>query len=291
MSALIEPFEYTFMQRALLEVILMSLVCGVLGVFVVLRGLTYTGESLSHTLVPGAALALAVGLPVLPLAFVGAVIAVLVIGFFAQRSDVSGETAVGVVFSGAFAVGVIVLSIWGSPKELDRLLFGSILAVQESDLVAGGIAAIVVVVVVGVFGRQLLVVAFDPAFARALQLRTLTLDIVLLVAVALAITVALKAMGTLLVLAMLIAPAATARILTGRAWTMIAVAPLVGVFSGIVGLELSYHRNIAGGAAIALTSIAVFALAAAGAGLAASRRARGAGGSTSAITTRAGRWT
>lgn len=283
MSALIEPFEYTFMQRALLEVVLMSLVCGMLGVFVVLRGLTYTGESLAHTLVPGAALAVAVGLPVLPLAFAGAVVAVLVIGFFAQRSDVSGETAVGVVFSGAFAVGVIVLSIWGSPRELDSLLFGSILSVQGSDLVAGGVAVVVVALVVGIFGRRLLMVAFDPGFARALQLRPLALDIVLLVAVALAVTVALKAMGSLLVLAMLIAPAATARLLASQAWTLVGVAPLIGVFSGVVGLELSYHLGIAGGAAIALTSIAVFAVTAVGAELGTSWRRRGASGQPTAV--------
>jgi iron/zinc/copper transport system permease protein len=176
MSTLVEPFHYTFMQRALLEVVLMSVVCGVLGVFVVLRGLTYTGESLSHTLVPGAAVAVAVGISVLPLAFAGAVLAVLVIAFFAQRADVSSETAVGVVFSGAFAAGVIVLSIEGTPKELDSVLFGSILAVGPRDLWFSGIAAwsprwsdLL---------RRLLAVAFrSPHLARSLQIRPLHLGV------------------------------------------------------------------------------------------------------------------
>ncbi len=262
MSALLEPFGYDFMQRALLEIVLMSLVCGVLGVFVVLRGLTYTGESLSHTLVPGAAVAVAVGAPILPLAFAGAVVAVLLIALFAQRVGVSNETAVGVVFSGAFAAGVIVLSLAGTPKELDSILFGSILAVAPRNLWVGGIATVVVLVVVVVFARRLLVVAFDPAFARALRLRPLSLDVVLLVTLALALAVALSAMGTLLALAMLIAPAATARIITGRVWTMLWVAPPVGLAAGLGGLEISYHLDVAAGAAIALTAISIFAVSA-----------------------------
>jgi manganese/iron transport system permease protein len=278
MSTLAEPFHYTFMQRALLEVVLMSVVCGVLGVFVVLRGMTYTGESLSHTLVPGAAVAVAVGISILPLAFAGAVLAVLVIAFFAQRADVSSETAVGVVFSGAFAAGVIVLSIEGTPKELDSVLFGSILAVGPRDLWFSGIATLVTLAVVGLFSRRLLAVAFDPAFARSLQIRPLNLDVLLLVTLALALTVALNAMGTLLVLAMLIAPAATARILAGRAWTMLWVAPLVGLVAGVAGLEISYHLDVAAGAAIALTAIGLFTLVASGAALvAAFARSQGAG--------------
>jgi ABC-type Mn2+/Zn2+ transport system permease subunit len=269
MNALLQPFDYTFMQRALLEIALMSVVCGVLGVFVVLRGLTYTGESLSHTLVPGAAVAVAVGASILPFAFAGAVLAVLVIALFAQRADVSNETAVGVVFSGAFAAGVIVLSITGTPKELDSVLFGNILAVGPRDLWFGGVATLVTLVIVGLFCRRLLAVAFDPSFARALQISPLSLDVLLLVTLALALTVALSAMGTLLVLAMLIAPAATARILTGRAWTMLWVAPLVGLLTGVAGLEISYHLDVAAGAAIALTAIALFTLVASGAALAA----------------------
>lgn len=279
MTALLEPFEYAFMQRALAEVVLMSVVCGLLGVFVVLRGLTYAGESLSHTLVPGAAVAVAAGAPVLPLAFASALVAVVLIATFAQRPEIGGETAIGVVFSGAFAAGVIVLSIWGTPRELDSILFGSILAVDARDLWTAALAALGALVIVALFGRRFLAVAFDPAFARALRLRPLSLDAALLVGLALALTVALRGMGTLLVLALLVAPAATARLLVDRAWSMLWLAPLLGLTMGIAGLELSYHLDVAAGAAIALTAIAGFALVATARGVVAvlaARRARAA---------------
>lgn len=275
MSSLVEPFSYAFMQRALMEVVLLSLVCGVLGVFVVLRGFTYAGESLGHTLVPGAAVAVAAGLPTLPLAFAGALLAVLLIGVLAQRPAIGGETAVGVVFSGAFATGVILLSLRGTSKELDSILFGSILAVTPRELGAAAIATVAALTVVALLGRRFVTVAFDPLFARALSLRPLPLDLALLIALALALTVALQGMGTLLALSMLIAPAATARVLVERVWTMLWAAPMIGLVTGLVGLEVSYHLGVAAGAAIALTAVATFAASAAfAAGLARGREAR-----------------
>ena len=262
MSSLVEPFSYAFMQRALAEVVLLSLVCGVLGVFVVLRGFTYAGESLGHTLVPGAAVAVAAGLPVLPLALAGALLAVLLIGVFAQRPEIGEETAVGIVFSGAFATGVILLSLRGTAKELDSILFGSILAVTPRELAAAAIATAVALTLVALLGRRFITVAFDPVFARALALRPLSLDLALLVALVLALTVALQGMGTLLALSMLIAPAATARVLVDSVWTMLWLAPAIGLGTGIVGLEVSYHLGVAAGAAIALTAVAAFAVAA-----------------------------
>lgn len=259
MDALLEPFGYAFMQRALLEVVLMGLTCGLLGVFVVLRGLTYAAESLSHTLVPGAALAVAVSLPLLPLAFVSALAAVCLLAGFLQRPDVGAETAVGVAFTGIFAAGVMLLSVRGSTRDLDSVLFGSILAVDRDDLRLG-IAATAAVLALGLgFSRRFVLVAFDRSFARAVRVGPLVLDVVLLAGLALALTVALRGMGTLLVLSLVVAPAATARVWTRSVWRMLWLAPTVAISAGLVGLELSYHADVAAGAAIALTAVGAFA--------------------------------
>jgi manganese/iron transport system permease protein len=265
MSWLLDPFGYEFMQRALAEAALMGVVCGVLGVFVVLRGLAYTGESLSHTLVPGAAVALVAGVSVLGGALVAGVVAALAIALLARRPDVGEETAVGVVFAGAFAAGVILIAVEGTPRDLDSLLFGSILAVASSDLWFALAAAAGVLGLAVTLGRRLVLVAFDRPFAEAAGLSPGLLDAALLAGLAAALTIALRGVGALLVLALLLAPAATARVLARRVWTMLWLAPLLAVAAGVAGLLLSYHAAIAAGPAIALISTGGF-VAALGAG-------------------------
>jgi len=265
--ALLHPFSYDFMLRALAEVALMGVVCGLLGVFVVLRGLTYSGESLSHALVPGAAVALLAGLPVIAGALVGGVLAAIAIAVLLRRPDLGEDTAVSVVVTGAFAVGVVIIATRGTPRDLDSILFGSILAVDPRDLWVGLAAAAAVAGVCAALGRRLVLVAFDRAFAEALGLRPGLLDAVLLVALAGALTVALRGVGTLLVLALLVAPAAAARALTRRVWAMLALAPAIAVACGVVGLELSYHVGSAAGPTICLVALGSFAAAAAAASL------------------------
>jgi ABC-type Mn2+/Zn2+ transport system permease subunit len=261
MGALLDPFHYDFMQRAFAEAVLMGMVCGFLGVLVVVRGLTYTGESLSHTLVPGAAVALLAGLPVLLGALTAGVLAAVAIALLLRRPDVGEETAVGVVFTGAFAVGVILLSTRGTSKDLDSLLFGSILAVDKRDLWASLAAGAGVAAACLVLTRRFVLVAFDRTFARSVGLRVELLDVALLAALAVALTVALRGVGALLVLALLVAPAATARVASRRVWTMAWLAPVVAVLCGFVGLEISYHAALAAGPAIALTALAAFGIA------------------------------
>ncbi len=257
---MLEPFAYDFMQRAAVEGVLMGVVCGLLGTLVVLRGLTYTGESLSHTLVPGAAIALAIGTSVLLGALAAGVLTALAIAALARRPEVGEEAAVAVVFTGAFAVGVILLSRGGTSRDLDSLLFGSILAVERSDLWVGLVAALAAAGSSVALARHFILVAFDRTFAGAAGLRPGLLDAVLLVLLAGALTAALRGIGTLLVLSLLVAPAATARVLTQRIWTMLWLAPALGVAFALTGLELSYHLRVAAGPAIALSGIAVFAL-------------------------------
>ena len=177
------------------------------------------------------------------------------------RPDVGEETAVGVVFTGAFAVGVILLSTHGTSEDLDSLLFGSILAVEPRDLRASLAAAAVVAAACILLTRRFVLVAFDRSFARSAGLQVELLDVALLVALAAALTVALRGIGALLVLALLVAPAATARVVAPRVWTMVWLAPLVAVSCGFVGLEISYQAGVAAGPAIALTALAAFAIA------------------------------
>src|SRR4051794_23983441 len=249
------------MQRALAEALLMGVVCGLLGTLVVLRGLTFTGESLSHTLLPGAAVAIAVGASAVGGALVGGVAAALLLALLLTRSGIGEDTAVSVVFTGAFAAGVIVLSTHGTATDLDSLLFGGILGVSPGDVRLGLATSVVVGAVCLAVSRGLVATAFDRAFAAATGLRPQLLDTVLLVTLAGALTVALRGVGTLLVLALLVAPAAAARVLARRVWTMLWLAPLLAGLAGIVGLELSYHAGAAAGPAIALTALGEFVLA------------------------------
>lgn len=255
----LHAFSYAFMQRALAEVALMGVVCGLLGVLVVLRGLTYSGESLSHALVPGAAVAVVAGLPVLAGALVGGVAAALAIAVLLRRPEVGEDTAVSVVVTGIFALGVVLLATRGTPRDLDSILFGSVLSVDRADLWLGLGAALAIAAIVAALGRRLVLVAFDRQFAGAIGMSAGLLDAVLLVALAGALTVALRGVGTLLVLALLVAPAAAARALVRRVWAMLLLAPALAVASGVAGLELSYLAGWAAGPAICLVALGVFA--------------------------------
>jgi manganese/iron transport system permease protein len=249
------------MQRALAEALLMGVVCGLLGSLVVLRGLTYTGESLSHTLLPGAAVAIAIGVSAVGGALVGGVLAALLLALLVTRTTIGEDTAVSLVFTGTFAAGVILLSTRGSGTELDSLLFGSILGVSPGDVRLGLATSLVVAAVCLGLARGLVATAFDRAFAAATGLHPQLLDVALLVTLAGALTVALRGVGTLLVLALLVAPAAAGRVLARRVWTMLWLAPLLAALAGVVGLELSYHAGAAAGPAIALTALGEFVLA------------------------------
>jgi ABC-type Mn2+/Zn2+ transport system permease subunit len=261
MGPLLEPLEYDLLQRAFAEAVLMGAVCGLLGVLVLLRGLAYTGESLSHALLPGAAVALAIGVPAAGGAVVGAVAAALLVALVARRPDVGEDAAVAVVLPAAFAAGVVVIAVWGTGRDLDSLLFGNILGVDRADLVLAGGALALTLAVLAVAGRRLVLTAFDRPFARATGARPELCDALLLAALALALAVALRGVGTLLVLALLIAPAATARLLVDRVSSMLWLAPLLGVVSGVAGLELSYHADLAAGSSVAMVALGLFALA------------------------------
>jgi manganese/iron transport system permease protein len=262
---LLEPLNYAFMWRSLAAAVIVGLVCAVVGTFVVLRGLAFFGDALSHAILPGVAVAYLLGGSSGPLfwgALAASVVTALGIGAISQDQRLREDTAIGVVFAGAFALGIAMMStIRSYSVDLAHILFGNILAITNTDLLLIGGFGAAVLVCVAAFYKELVVVAFDPVHAATLRLPIEGLRYLLLLLLAVTVVVALQTVGAGLMTAMLITPAATAYLVTRRLPRMLAVAALIGVLSGVAGLYLSYYVAVASGAAIVLIATACFVVA------------------------------
>jgi manganese/iron transport system permease protein len=258
-----EPFALSLLRNALYEMLLISVLAGVVGVFIVLRGIAFIVDGLSHAILPGIAVAFVVGGNL----FVGAILAALLvtalITFTARNQVVSEDSAIGIFFTGAFALGVIIVSkLQTGGRALSDILFGKLFAVTESDLWQTAIVGGLVVATVIALRKELFLVGFDPNMARALGYRTALLDLVIYLAIALTVVVSLPAVGNILVLAFLITPAATARLLTDRLYPMIFLAIGIAILTGLIGIYISYYANIAGGgAAVVVVGTLIFLIA------------------------------
>ncbi len=258
---LAEPLRHTFMQHAFFAIVMVGVICGVTGVFVILRGLAFMGDALSHAVFPGVVIAFLLGGRVLIGAMIAAVIVSLGIGFVSQSSKLAGDTAIGVLFAGAFALGIALISARRTYlRDLSSFLLGNVLGVSREDLLLTGIAGVIVLGAVAIFRRELCMVAFDPVFARATGVNVWLVDMLFLVLLSLAIVISLQTVGNILVLAMLVTPAATARLLTDRLNVMIALSAAFGALSGVTGLYASYHLAIASGASVVLVATLLFTL-------------------------------
>jgi ABC-type Mn2+/Zn2+ transport system permease subunit len=265
LELLLAPLQYTFMQRGLAAAALAGVVCGVIGCFVVLRGLAFFGDALAHAILPGVAAAYLAGGASGPI-FWGALAAALAtafgIGALSRGGRLSEDTAIGVMFAGIFAVGIALMStIRSYSVDLTHILFGNILAVTAADLVQIAAFGAAILLVVGAFYKELVVASFDPVHAATLRLPAERLRYLLLILVAVTIVVALKVIGAGLMTALLITPAAAAYLLARRMGPMMLVAAGIGAGSGLIGLYGSYYFPIASGAAIALVTTACFAVA------------------------------
>ncbi len=261
MSPLTDTFATPLMQRALLEAVMTGALAGVVGVHVVLRRLSFFTMSLTHATFPGLVLAELLGISL----FTGtAVFGLVVVAFIALLSRVrvlDSSTATGVVLAGGFAFGVVLISSQpGFTKDLTAFLVGSILTVAPSDLVLTAVVGTLVVAVLAAFHKELVLGAFDPASLAAMGYPALVLDGVLLVAIELTVVTAIPAMGTILAVALIVAPAATARLWTDRIGVSMVIASIVGAVSGVVGLTVSSRWDVAAGPTIALVVSAAFAL-------------------------------
>jgi len=258
---LTEPLGYGFMWRGLLASLMVGVICSTLGTYVILQGMAFFGDALSHAILPGVVLAYLMGWPLAVGALIVGVLTAVGIGALSQRGEVREDTAIGIIFAGSFALGVAMLSTVRSyAVDLAHILFGDVLGVSTGDLwTIFGLGTLVLLTIILLY-KELLVLAFDPTLAVVLRLPAKFLRYLLLVLIAVTIVVSLQTVGVALMLAMLVTPAAAAQLLTRRLPTMMVTAATIGAFSNITGLYLSYYINVASGPAMVLVATAIFGL-------------------------------
>jgi ABC-type Mn2+/Zn2+ transport system permease subunit len=253
-----EPFQEEFMRRAILEMTLLGLAGGALGCWVVLYELSYAAESLAHSIFPGLVIAAIAGLPLLLGAAPAIVLAALAIAVASRLPGVSRDVGVAVVVTTMFGLGVLLALSPDSPPGIEALLFGDILGPTDADLAAAAALVLVVAAALWLLHGRLLATGFDRGSAAALGLSPAVVDAALLVLLALAIVVAVQGLGNLLVVAVFVGPAATARQLSDRIGPMLAIAAASAVLAGLAGLYLSYYAGTAAGASVALAIVALY---------------------------------
>jgi manganese/iron transport system permease protein len=258
----LDPMTFGFMQRGLLAAVLVGIVCAVMGAFVVLRGLAFIGDAVSHAAFPGLVIAYMLGIPLYIGGAVAAVGTALAIGAVARRGALRFDTAVGVLFAGTFAFGILLFStIRNYVADLFGYLLGNVLGITFSDIIQIAILGGVVLVIVAVLRKELLYASFDPTGAAASGLPVVGLDYLLLGLVGVTIVVSIQAVGIIMVVAMLVTPAATGQLLVDKFWNMVRIAIAVAVVAAVTGLYLSFYLNLASGAAIVLVETVLFGLA------------------------------
>ncbi len=262
MDLITGPLAYGFMQRGLLAALMVGIVCAVMGTFVVLKGLAFIGDAVSHAAFPGLVIAFMLGLPLYLGGSVAAVGTALAIGWVARRSGLRFDTSVGVLFAGTFAFGVMLLStIKGYTGDLLGYLLGNILGISAGDLIQIAVLGVAVLVVIGVLRKELLYATFDPLGAAASGLRVGPLEYLLLALLGVTIVVGIQAVGIILVVAMLVTPAATAQLLVTRFDRLVLVAVVLSMAASIAGLYTSFYWNLAAGATIVMFETLLFAVA------------------------------
>ncbi|MDP9273039.1 MAG: metal ABC transporter permease [Chloroflexota bacterium] len=261
LGLLLDPLAYDFFLRALVAAALVGLACAVVGTFMVLRGFAFMGDALSHAAFPGVVVAYLLRGPFYLGAAVAAVATALAIGWVSRRGELRSDTAIGVLFAGMFALGVFLFSLIPNyVGDLFGFLFGEVLGIGVGDLIALVLLTAGVLAVVAVLWKELLYSTFDPLGAAASGLPVERLDYLFLALIALTIVVSLQSVGIILVVAMLVTPAATAQLVTRSFGRLVATSAGIGVLAPIVGLYLSFWVNSASGATIVLVETAVFAM-------------------------------
>ena len=259
---LLAPLAFGFMQRGMLAGVIVGVLCAVIGCFVVLRSMAFIGDAMAHAVLPGVAVSYLLKGDLFVGALGAALAVALGIGALSRRGTVREDSAIGILFAAALALGVLLISSMRTyAVDLSHILFGNVLGVSVRDLVLTGSTAAVVLSAVLLLYKELVVVSFDPVLAATLRLPAERLRTALLVLLALTIVVSLQTVGIGLVSALLVTPAATAYLLTRRLPRMMAIAAAIGVASSVIGLYASYYLDVASGAAIVLTATAFFLLA------------------------------
>lgn len=259
MEALLDPLAFQFFQRALLASVLAGVACAVVGSYVVLKGLAFIGDAIAHAAFPGVVAAFILGGPYVLGGGIAAFATAIGIGWISRRGKLRMDTAIGVVFAGTFALGILLYStIEGFVGDLFGFLVGNVLAIKSDDLIGLVVLGAIVLGVLAVLWKELLYATFDPLGAAASGLPVAGLEYLFLGLVALTIVISLQAVGIILVVAMLVTPAATAQLVTVRFSRMVGLAAALGASTAVAGLYLSYWFDVASGATIVLVQTSVF---------------------------------
>ena len=261
---IIDPFGYGFMLRALYVSVLVGIVCPILGAFVVTRGLAFMGDAMSHAVLPGLVVAFMLGVSPFLAAVPAGMGVALLIGIIARRTGVSQDTSIGILFAGLFALGLALLATAkGVSVDLEDLLLGQVLAVSGTDVyVTAGLVAVVLVVLYAL-NKELIFTSFDPVGASVAGLHTARLDYLLLILLALVIVIALQAVGIVLVMAMLVTPAATASLLARSFIRLMVIGAVLGALAAVAGLYISFYADLPSGPSMTLVATAEFVVVAA----------------------------
>ncbi len=263
---LAEPLQYNFIQRGMLALILVGGINAVVGCFVVVRGMAFWGDALAHSILPGVALSYtASGGSIGSSLFLGGlgagIFSALVIAWLTRNQELKEDSAIAIVFVTMFALGIAIISTQSSYSiDLTHILFGSINGISHDDLLIMAAMSAIVLVIIGLFYKEFLIISFDLSLAQSLKLPAEALRLLLLILVAVTIVVSLQAVGIALMLALLITPVATARLLVKRLHHMLGISSLLGIVSGIVGFYASYYLDVPSGACIVLMLSALFGL-------------------------------
>ena len=258
---LYEPFSYGFMVRSLIVAVSVGVMLPLLGSYVINRNLGFMGDAIAHASLPALVFGLLIGVSIFVAAIPAAIVIALMIGYLINRSKIGEDTAIGILFSSLFALGFILLSIYDHiPLNIEDVLFGQILGVSYNDVFITFVLLLIVVTTSLIFYKQFLFISFDPIGARVSGLRINLLDNIFLIVLSLAIIGSLQSVGIILVLSMLITPAAAAKLIMKTFVGSIIVGSIFGIMASIIGLYLSYYLDFPSGPSMALTAESIFVI-------------------------------
>ncbi|HFU0890597.1 TPA: metal ABC transporter permease subunit [Streptococcus agalactiae] len=252
---------YHFLQNAFITAIVIGIVAGAVGCFIILRSMSLMGDAISHAVLPGVAISFILGINFFIGAIVFGLLSSIIITYIKENSVIKGDTAIGITFSSFLALGIILIGLANSTTDLFHILFGNILAVQDSDKYMTIIVGLIVLTLITIFFKELLLTSFDPVLAKSMGMRVSFYHYLLMILLTLVAVTAMQSVGTILIVALLITPAATAYLYVKSLRTMLFLSSALGAVASVLGLYIGYTFNIAAGSSIVLTSAFMFLLA------------------------------
>lgn len=261
LNLLLEPLTFEFMRNAILTSIFLGTLCAVVGSYLIVQRMGLLGDVIAHAVLPGLAIAFFLGIDIFFGAFVSGTLSTFVIAWIQSQSRIKVDVAMALVFSGFLALGIVLITVLKSKLDLDNILFGDILGVTTVDVIRTGVIALIVLVLVKLFYKELLFYTFDPLGAQAIGLPVNLMHFGLTAAITLTIIVSMQAVGVVLVVSLLIGPGSTAYLLVKELYQMMKLGMVFGIFSSVSGMYMSYYLNIPSGASIVLVVCGLFLLA------------------------------